>query len=729
MTDQPTVTFQHDRPQVEVDLYGRKNFAEQLSVLLTLPPSSPGIVVGIEGAWGSGKSTVVRYIVDALKGSPNEAPIIVEFNPWMLAGADALVEALLTELATGIGAGAGKKKAKTALEVTGKILGYVGLLRHLKYLKYVPGISLAGVAAEAVGTALHDAGKVASKAATAADDAKKVIEEAEKLVSVKSGLTERKQEVVKALEDLDQSILVVVDDLDRLTPDEIKAVFRTIKAVADFPRVAYLLAYDREIVSESLGGGLIAGGDAYIEKIVQVAYPISPAFPWQLLEHIKNDVDAVLLRLGRDLEPFETELMGRARGLACNLCRYPRDIIRLVNRLTLSFAGTHHEVNAADVLVAEALFQRFPKIRDAVLRHPEQFTGTYWSVEDESIDTDWSMFMSVTRDERRVAWEACLPEEKAERAIASAALKFLFPLTSGVNPNSYPLNHLRLSDLSRLIRFLARTSVSGVHEVAHIHALLANPAGVADLVNSLELSKAVEMVEHMVAYLETAPSVAAEELIKQLINVCSLEKLPADGNRKFSRAVGLLAANCISGYWLEPRHRVENFVEEVPVTYGVDFIVAIGAYHGEIRELSQRNIDDAKNLISNKSVVVGAIDLWLSKAKREIRSGAVVKSGHIFALLYGISHFGKNSKISDAAESLRTLCNSVLGGLAFFLESANRLKELQSEVFYVYVWDADEMADSVAEANMSESFDWYVNQLRTNVQIRGYISKMNPKEV
>jgi predicted KAP-like P-loop ATPase len=44
------------------------------------------MAIGIEEPWGSGKATVVRYIVESLKSATDEAPIVVEFNPWMLAG-------------------------------------------------------------------------------------------------------------------------------------------------------------------------------------------------------------------------------------------------------------------------------------------------------------------------------------------------------------------------------------------------------------------------------------------------------------------------------------------------------------------------------------------------------------------------------------------------------------------------------------------------------------------
>ena len=48
-----------------------------------------------------------------------------------------------------------EKGVQKTLGAAKRILGYTGLLRHLKYLTYGPGVSLVGVAAETVGTALH----------------------------------------------------------------------------------------------------------------------------------------------------------------------------------------------------------------------------------------------------------------------------------------------------------------------------------------------------------------------------------------------------------------------------------------------------------------------------------------------------------------------------------------------------------------------------------------------
>jgi hypothetical protein len=724
MTQRQHTTFQHDQPQVDTDLYGRKTFAELVGTLLVQPPDSPGIVIGIEGAWGSGKTTVVRYIVQALKRTPNKAPIIVEFNPWMLAGADALVEALLTELAAGIGAGARKKKAKKYLEVTGKILGYAGLLRHMKYLKYVPGVSFAGVAAEDVGNALHKAGEMATAAATRADDAKKVVEEAETLVAVKSGLAERKKEVVRALKKLDRSIVVVVDDLDRLTPDEIKAVFRTIKAVADFPRVAYLLAYDRRVVSESLGGGPIAGGDAYIEKIVQVVYPISPAFPWLLRDHFSKDLDALLSRLARQLQSYETDLLGTATALVCNLCRYPRDIVRLMNRLTVSLASTAHEVNAADVVVAEALFQRFPQIRDALIRNPEQFTGRFWSVECEVVSTDWSMHFRHSKEEARSAWQAHLPEEVHERKQAAAALKFLFPITHNDNSNR-SMSNLRVSELSRLIRFIGRTSVDGIHEVASIHSMLETPAELSKQLRSLDYREAATMLRHLGAYLDTARSIDGPGVVRELIQASSVQHSMTYDSVDYRREIGLLAVACLPHCGPDTKDVVIEFVEKTPVPYGIDFLRELGTRCGEVRGASPYRVSQSVDYVSDPSVVSSAIQAWRDRAEKAVTSGAIMEDGDLLSALYGLAHIGKNAKNLDAIKSFRRFCVEVAGGIEFFLAEAAPYHENQREAFFLYVWNAEEMADLVEKSGMASDFAWYVSDLRADLSAREFIAKQN----
>ena len=67
---------------------------------------------------------------------------------------------------------------------------------------------------------------------------------------------QQKDNIVQALTDKslkdDLKIIVTIDDIDRLTKEEIIAVFQLVKNLADFPNTVYLLAFDYDIVTKAL---------------------------------------------------------------------------------------------------------------------------------------------------------------------------------------------------------------------------------------------------------------------------------------------------------------------------------------------------------------------------------------------------------------------------------------------------------------------------------------------
>ena len=64
-------------------------------------------------------------------------------------------------------------------------------------------------------------------------------------------------------------IIVVIDNIDRLLPDEILTVFKLVRTLADFPNFVYLLGYDRIQVVKTLDDKFKINADDYIKKIVQ----------------------------------------------------------------------------------------------------------------------------------------------------------------------------------------------------------------------------------------------------------------------------------------------------------------------------------------------------------------------------------------------------------------------------------------------------------------------------
>ena len=82
------------------DKLSRAGFAESAAAALRKVPTSAGLVVSIEGAWGSGKTSALAMI-EAILNQPGSAyqPLIVHFNPWLVGEKDALLRHFLSRIA------------------------------------------------------------------------------------------------------------------------------------------------------------------------------------------------------------------------------------------------------------------------------------------------------------------------------------------------------------------------------------------------------------------------------------------------------------------------------------------------------------------------------------------------------------------------------------------------------------------------------------------------------
>ena len=85
------------------DKLSRAGFAESAAAALRKVPTSAGLVVSIEGAWGSGKTSALAMI-EAILNQPGSAyqPLIVHFNPWLVGEKDALLRHFLSRIAGAI---------------------------------------------------------------------------------------------------------------------------------------------------------------------------------------------------------------------------------------------------------------------------------------------------------------------------------------------------------------------------------------------------------------------------------------------------------------------------------------------------------------------------------------------------------------------------------------------------------------------------------------------------
>jgi predicted KAP-like P-loop ATPase len=270
------------------DKLGRTRFTHAVAEALGNWREDQSLVVALFGGWGSGKTSIKNLATAKLrKLSPDKRPLIVEFNPWFVAGEEQLVELFYREIALAIAEPFPGERAEDAEKRLKKLAAYLsvcGTAAHhaLDVVSlFVPGAGLFAKLAKGLGNV--------SDAVSKSQQAEKDIAEASK-----KSQPQLKASLRAALSGRKTPILIVIDDIDRLTTDEICLLFRLIKANADFPRFIYLILCDREFVTQALSNFAPNRGPEFLEKIVQVGFDVPPPLWSELAQMASSDWDRML---------------------------------------------------------------------------------------------------------------------------------------------------------------------------------------------------------------------------------------------------------------------------------------------------------------------------------------------------------------------------------------------------------------------------------------------------
>ena len=89
-------------------------------------------------------------------------------------------------------------------------------------------------------------------------------------------LDNRRKRAFDVMRSAVRTVVVIIDDLDRLDRDEIMVMLKLIRLNANVPRVVYVLAFDDTMVATAIGAKYNSGpelGRQFLEKIVQ--YPFT----------------------------------------------------------------------------------------------------------------------------------------------------------------------------------------------------------------------------------------------------------------------------------------------------------------------------------------------------------------------------------------------------------------------------------------------------------------------
>ncbi|MCL5126491.1 MAG: KAP family NTPase [Deltaproteobacteria bacterium] len=331
-------TYTGDAPikDSKEDFFRRWPFAQRVAQTIAGHIDPGSIVIGIYGAWGEGKTTVLNFIEEEL--SNHSDVVCFRFNPWRFPDEAKLLNNFFTDLINALG-----KSLSTKVEKLGELVSKFGT---------APASILGrGEAAKTLGQLLSSV-------------------ELDKL----------RDRVERTLKEEGKRVVVLMDDIDRLDKIEIQAVFRLIKLTVDFNYTAYVLAFDNDMVSSALqeryGETDSNAGRNFLEKIVQVPLRLPSVFPASLTRFCFMSIYQALKEAQIELSEDDIRAFMRhfIDGLQIRL-KTPRMAKRYGNILAFALPIMKGEVNTVDFMLIEGIRVFYPDLYGFIKGHPELFIG------------------------------------------------------------------------------------------------------------------------------------------------------------------------------------------------------------------------------------------------------------------------------------------------------------------------------------------------------------------
>jgi predicted KAP-like P-loop ATPase len=354
-------------------------FARTLASSILKLAAPEGTVIALNGPWGSGKSSAVNLVLHHLKDAVKADEIaVINFACWWFRGEEELALAFFRELYAGLGPTLGDQ-FKRALPKLGARLLRAGTMVG-------PAIDLAGGAG---------AGTVASGAMNWLSG----------LIQQDDTIEKLHAELSKALSEQKKRFLIVIDDVDRLAPDEALLIFRLVKSIGRLPNVIYLLVFDRQLAELIVAEKYPSEGPHYLEKIIQAGFDLPQPRHADLCQELLQQIDAIC---GSPEPDDMVRFMNVFYDVVAPEIKTPRDLIRLTNTLSVTWPAVGGEVDRADFIGLETLRLLRPTLYRALRANKERLCGSGNSLgrrssKDEHGDYVKALFgLSEQQDQERL---------------------------------------------------------------------------------------------------------------------------------------------------------------------------------------------------------------------------------------------------------------------------------------------------------------------------------------
>lgn len=314
------------------DKLNREKFSSDLAKSVLSYTEEDCLTIALMGKWGSGKTSIINMFQECLKHY-NSHTIIIHFNPWNFSSRNNLLFQFFDTL---------------------------GNVNNDKFREYVNrdniknfGKFLVNSVSFTVNSGLFSFGFDPHIESVSNDD--------ETLFELKNKI----KEDFKKFKDF--KVVIIIDDIDRLTNTEIQQIFMLVKSLADFPNVVYLLSFDKQAIEGALDKIKVYSPKTFLEKIIQIPITVPKINQYQL-DNLVGDVlfefyNATYPRYRinisdndvLDVTEFIKKEFLNVYSLLIPFFKTPRDLYRYVNLLKFYSSTFNNQININDFMLIIAI--------------------------------------------------------------------------------------------------------------------------------------------------------------------------------------------------------------------------------------------------------------------------------------------------------------------------------------------------------------------------------------
>lgn len=336
----------------EEDLYGFKNVAAGLSRSILALDNNVSTVIGIEGKWGAGKTSLLRLLMNRLEEHKPAGTYVLHIAPWLTAQGTSPADSLLMPVAAIL------RKEEEDRQPQPQNL-WQACQRHIRKSRNT------GAALDMLNYLRQTSGRLAPLAEFAGNFVPGLGMAAKGMETLaKLDLSARQQTATalhasldKKIRDLGLNFIVVIDDLDRLEPAQAAEVLRLVRSVADFSRFRYVMCYDRDILAHAIQQHLgVSDGVLYLQKIIQLSFSLPRPESFDLRRQFRAGAEALYREVNdHDMEAGAESDLAEAVDVYGEMLSTPREVNQTLNALRFRYAGLRDYVYFPDLCLLQLL--------------------------------------------------------------------------------------------------------------------------------------------------------------------------------------------------------------------------------------------------------------------------------------------------------------------------------------------------------------------------------------